>query len=474
MARIVAAGIAVMLFVSSCNSKDSIFPTIPDLSDPSSSSVDESTIQTNPENSTATELRLAAPVSEQTAEYLLRLYFAKKNGLLGEGMSGADVPLDFLDTIETDFDVDVYTTASTGANMTSISTWKNDKAIPDIICTDSLSELVASNDIIALNSILADNPLLLSSNLYLNYLNNLVIEDFQYGIPYSASVEVIFVNNEVLDAAEIPRMPFETDLIMLTEISRKISELNSLDSDPTEQVIPFYQASDLLFLLPASFSGESAFSMNDEWEIDLHTDAFLMSVEYLRSYASDGYCMDLMTDEELESIFGTFDPILSKRVAMWVGNSEEISRWSNFMPYTLSIIQIPSISAGELSPPALTVYPLCISATCEYPDIAADFATFIALDEDAILLTIRLENSDGFIPVVKSSLVWENSKEKSVYGAPLFALKDIINEAYILPSISNNILSENIENFLLEFSYEYLDTIISLDELPDKIDVQPK
>lgn len=455
--------------VSACSVSNSPFPMIPKASDGNNSMTSQSTETTPLEQYQYPIIKLAAPVSEETADYLVKLYDAKKSGLLGEGVNGLNVSLAFLDTIEPSFGLDVYTTSSTGASVSSFNTWEQSGSVPDIILADSLSQLAEDNKIFPLNDLLAENLLLLPSNIYINFFNNLAIKNSQYGIPYSSSVEVIFVNNEVLLAAGISQMSFEADLETIENVSEAVALMNDEDTLPENRVLPFYQARELIPYLPSSFDTSSGYLMFDGSNADFKKESFEKAISFLREYLSKGYSVDGLSEEEIVESFGTLDPILAKRVAMWVGNSEEISRWANYMPYTLSIIQIPSLTSGEYSPSAITVYPLCISKQSQYPELAADFAAFIALDEDAVLLRLRLEKEDGFIPVIRSSAVWEYAFSELKFGNSLAKLRDQIDNAYFSPKGSDYTTFEKTENLLSRYSDKLLDSELDLDELLNEL-----
>lgn len=461
--------VSLAVSVSACSVSNSPFPMIPKSSDGNNTMTTQSAETTPIEQYQYPIIKIAAPVSEETADYLVKLYDAKKSGLLGEGVNGLTVSLAFLDTIEPSFGLDVYTTSSTGASVSSINTWEQSGSVPDIILADSLSQLAEDNKIIPLNDLLAENILLLPSNIYINFSNNLAIKNLQYGIPYSSSVEVIFVNNEVLLAAGISQMTFEADLETLGNVSEAVALLNDEDTLPENRVLPFYQARELIPYLPSSFDASSGYLMFDGSNAYFKKESFENSIRFLREYLSKGYSVDGLSEEEIVESFGTLDPILAKRVAMWVGNSEEISRWANYMPYTLSIIQIPSLTSGEYSPSAITVYPLCISKQSQYPELAADFAAFIALDEDAILLRLRLEKEEGFIPVIRSPAVWEYTFSELTFGNSLAKLREQIDNAYFSPKGSDYTTYEKTENLLSLYSDKLLDSELDLDELLNEL-----
>jgi ABC-type glycerol-3-phosphate transport system substrate-binding protein len=459
----------LILFVTvSCSTEKSIFPAVPDISGLEGKETQSSNTIPSTDNGKPDVIRIAAPLSQDTALYLSRLYTAKKQGLLGVGVTGQTVSLDFLETIQTEFSVELFTTSETGANLSSYITWSTSGTIPDIILTDSMSELIEEDAIMPLDDLLAGQSLLSPSNVYSDMVSRCAASDAQYGIPFAASASVLFVNNEVLDLAEVS-LPYEVDLDTLLKASEAIHSLNDPDNETSSYVVPLLSGSGLIPFLPASYDATVGYFSEQTGEIDLQSDGFRKTILYIRKY-DPAFFADAMSDEDRISVFGTLDPILSKRVGMWVGRSDEVSRWANYMPYTLGMVQIPSENPGFLSPPALTVFPLCISSRSENPAEALDFAVFIALDPDAILLRTRLEKHEGFIPVVKSPEVWDRTFSDSVYCGSLYKFKDIMNSAYYTPFVSDLEYYEKTQLFLNRYIFELMDPEVDLDVLLESID----
>jgi ABC-type glycerol-3-phosphate transport system substrate-binding protein len=467
LGSMIVALFVILSFTVSCSNDKSIFPAVPDISDSDGAETQASSTIPSTDIGTPDLIRIAAPLSQETILYLSQLYTAKKQDLLGVGVTGQTVSLDFLETVQTDFSVELLTTSETGANMSSYLTWSTSGTIPDIIMTDSMSELIKMGALLPLDDLLAGNPLLSPASVYSDMVSRCSVSDTQYGVPYAASISVIFVNHEVLDSAGVT-LSYEADLSAIFEASEAILSLNDPDDDTSSYVVPLLSGSALIPYLPASFDPAVGFLAERDGEIDWSSEGFRETVLYIRKY-DPAYFAESMSDEDRISFFGTLDPILSKRVGMWVGRSDEVSRWSNYMPYTLGMIQIPSEKPGLLSPPALTVFPLCISSRSEHPAEAIDFAVFIALDPDAILLRRRLENHEGFIPVVKSPEVWDRTFSDSVYSGSLYKIKDVMSSAYFTPFGTDSDYNERTHSFLNRYASELMDPETDPDVLIESI-----
>ena len=62
----------------------------------------------------------------------------------------------------------------------------------------------------------------------------------------------------------------------------------------------------------------------------------------------------------------------------------------------------------------------------------------MALDEDAILLAMRLQQREGFLPVVTYPDVWTSSMNGQKYGAYLLQYQENMYDAICIPSVSGS------------------------------------
>ena len=415
--------------------------------------------------SDTTVLKVAAPISNSTARYLAKLYTLKKSGDWNDQESGSTVALDQLDAIDPSFSVEIIQTPSTGATQDTFDQWKENGFVPDIIYTDAMASLADSKDILPLSLYAASNALFLPTNLYTAMLSSCSIADELYGIPYSSSAEVLYVNMSVLNAAGVNAVPFDLDLDTMMTMSEAVKNM-SLEGMPLEQqTFALYKASDLIPFLPSSFSGTAGWFMFDGKTFDFQASAFSDSVNFLRSYVKAGYSVESLTLQDQRSAFSSLDPRLSARVAMWVGSSAEVARWSINHASSLSISQIPSEASGKDSRLALTVYPLCIASESKSPQLACDFASFMALDEDAILLSARLESLDGLLPVVSSTAVWEAVCLQQTFGEELLLLQEKVPAAYYNPLTNHQPEYQMAVQILADFRAQLIDETVDLQTL---------
>jgi|GEM_PF-728220 len=472
---IMALVLVCSIFLTSCTSKpDSEFP---DVSFPDGTQDTETSDSTSETSEQITEsdkpfIRVAAPISSENAKLLALLFTAKRHGLLPEGETGATVSISFLRTLEPEFYIESLQTPSTGATYDMTSSWIRDDVAPDIIFANSLSQFYRNGALLPLSDMLASSPYLAPDHIYTEMLSTCSYDDTLYAIPYAASAEIIFWNNELLTTAGEDFLPFEISLPQMEEITSQVLTLNEVTKseennekqedaegdEPSETdmtlsklVYAFYDPSSLLVTLPYSFDPNSAWFLHNESGFDFESGVFHQTVTSLRSLAATPeFCVETLDEAAREAAFGMMDPRISGRVAAWCGNTQDIVYWTSTLP-DIDVSRIPSQQYAGLSPLALTVYPICVSSQTELPKLASEFAAFLALDSDAILLTDRLENREGFLPVVNSDTVWRIVFENKNFGDELLTFKAYMPEAIYNPQTNDQEISNRMNTLLLTY-----------------------
>lgn len=443
-----------ILLMTSCSIPQTA--TYPDVSFPDMQDETESLIKSEPSvTSVGSEeekvIRVAAPISSETAKYLSLLYAAKKQGLFPKGETGSTIKTDFLMTIEPEFMVETIQTPSTGATYNMVESWKTDEIYPDVIYVNSLSPFFEKDQILPLDDYLASVTSLTPDKIYPDMFSTCYIDGSLYGIPYSASAKLMFWNQEVTKACGTEYLPFSMTLSDLELISKDIAASNSNTGEQSnrEAYYAFHDPSSLLPLIPNAFDSEANWFVYDDNSFHFKADAFQKATLFFQAYSGQDYfSVEASLPEDRAEEFGNTDPRISGRVAVWVGSSFDIPYWSTALP-DVTITKIPSATEEGLSPLGLTVYPLCVSSDAPNPQLAAEFAAFLATDEDAVLLTGRLENRAGFLPVLSSDVAWRLLLEKQTYGDRLLEMKKDMRYAIYDPHTKEEDTTQFI-NFLLE------------------------
>lgn len=432
--------------------------TYPSVSFSDSEEETESSLDTEPSATTAlsdnTEvIRVAAPISSETAKYLSLLYSAKKQGLFPKGETGSTITTDFLLAIEPEFLVDVIQTPSTGATFSMVETWRNDNIFTDILYVNSLSPFFEKDRIIPIDKHLASVTTITPEKIYPDMISTCYIGSSLYGIPYAASAKLMFWNQEVTKASGKEFLPFSLTIPTLELISADVATMNAGTEDQVDQK-PFYalyDPSSLLPVLPNAYDVNAKWFVYDDHVFHFRSEAFQKTASFFQIYSGQKYfSVEALLPDEQAKEFGNVDPRISGRVAAWVGSSFDIPYWSTALP-DVTITKIPSETDGSVSPLALTVYPLCVSADAKNPELASEFAAFLASDEDAVLLTDRLENRAGFLPVLTSDAVWRLILENQTYGDRLIEWKKDMGTAIYNPHTNEEDTTQFIEKLLEKY-----------------------
>ncbi len=463
------------LFLTGCTNKpDSEYPDVsfPEIIQETEGSTEPSQTMDSDPDSDKPVIRIAAPISSDNAKLLALLFTAKRQGLLPEGETGATVSVSFLRTLEPEFYIESLQTPSTGATYDMTSRWIREDVSPDIVFANSLSQFYRNGALLPLSDSLASSPYLSPDYIYTDMLSTCMYEDTLYAIPYSVSAEIIFWNKALLSTAGEDFLPFEISIPQIEEITNRVLDLNDTlvnsendednatseetnpsgeDSLPDTRVYAFFEPSSLLMTLPNSFDPNSAWFLREENGFDFDSPVFRQVLTSLRELTSTpDFCVETLDEDTREEAFGMIDPRISGRVAAWCGNTQDILYWTSTMP-EIDITRIPSKQNDGASPLALTVYPICVMSQTTSPKLASEFAAFLALDSDAILLTDRLENREGFLPVVNSDTVWRIVFENTDFGEDLVTCKALMPNAIYNPQTNEQEISNKMNALLLTY-----------------------
>ena len=432
LSLLIVMSILILLCFSGCKKVNNEYPDIP-------SSETSETSQTTgnefiPETSIL-ELTIASPLSYETCQYIAKLYYLKSLGLLGDGVTGETVDLDYLASIDLPFILHVYSTSENGCSLSTLNQWKNQDSMPDIFLTDCFDQAVDQNLVAPITDYMAQDPLLAADRVYPDMITSFYINGNQYGVPYQTSAAVLFCDMEVFRNAGVPSVSFRQTRSSLLKLLSELDKMNT-ENDDGKAVLPFYLAGDMIPFLPSSMYNHQYLSASDAE--DRNDQAYRDSYSYVESIIQSGYSFESLSEEDIFSLFSGISPLLSRRVGVWAGTTDEIMIYDNYMPNTLCMMQMPGIREDEYSAPLLISYPLCVSTDCQFPKEACELACFFALDEDALLLASRLEPREGYLPSVTSPSVWKTVVRNQKYGNYMEQYQALMDQSIMIPAVSQS------------------------------------
>ena len=370
------------IFMSGCAAEENVFPHL-NFEDESLSSSRQISSEEEVIESDLHEITVALPLSEDTVNLLMKLYYAKSNNLFPDGMTGADISIEYLDAISTPWVVNTITTAGTGETYTSFESLHEDDIYPDLFLTTDMEDMISHNEALSFDPYLSNDYNLSSSSIYLGAVEALRHGQDHYGLPFYSSVYMLTGSSEYLPEDGVPSYNLSGE-----ELIEYIRTIPGINADGSAYITRFYDAGSL-----APFLGE----------------------EYANSLINEG--LSSTTDN-----FGA-DPRVSRSCGMWLMNSGEFDTWEYYYPDGLYFTMLPTDNVNAV------VYPLCLSASSSDPEFAAGFASFICFDKDAQMLLRRLEPLRGYFPSISSRGVWDVISTDEKFGTSAMLYEQYMEQA---------------------------------------------
>lgn len=390
-------------------------------------------------------LKVASPISQETMDQLVLLY-SEKMSVAAMGAGNEDDDSSNPTTVVPILEVLVVETPDDGANDLMIWDWIQTDAMPDIAYVSQLEDLNDNGAILPLDSYLADDPLFSPVEIFSKSLD-VCRSNFQlYGIPFRGSAEVLYMDREILEAAEIYDVPYILDMEGFLSISQVLADVY-----PPEQgqaaTVPFYDAAELLPFLPNANSPDSGWFTYRDDMFHFGDESFQESASLLRSYVDAGFSYKALYRGFPEDV-SEEDPRLSGSVAMWSGETKEWELYSKNGERDLFMTKIPS-SSGSRQPTAVTVYPLCVSANTSHPGTAASFAAFLALDPDAV--SLQKDSIESLLfPFIASEDVWQTMYEEGAGAGMWKTHLEEMPHSYYSPSTSQRQVYEQMNALIFQ------------------------
>lgn len=427
--------LAMSLTVFGCKKKASDFPSVP-----APTTAEETEITETTESSvvpSVDKLKVALPYDRTTVNYLVKLYYAKNNGYWNADDTGLNIDLDYLDSLPAPFSVETVYVPDDGISLDTLAGFGPER--PDIFLVNDLNGAVEHGYCADLSFSLSENSLVSPDNVYIGTVLSLVKDHKQYGIPHYCSIPLIFGNVDYIPEGKSLEFRCSVDDLEDYIISiKENADEGTVVFSRGYQLIPYitsYENSNEMVNSYLLYNEYSSDKTRAQTELDT-------VVELVGNYYVDGVFKNSNEDGS--------DPVYSRNCALWIDSSTELSLWASYYPGKLYYVQIPSFKASEKSVPYLTVYPLCVSNNSSNVDLAADFAAFISLDTDALLLIDRLEHKVGYLPVVSSTSVWDVKIADESFGYIASVYENEMNDAVYCPNVTDNELRDTVELKLMD------------------------
>lgn len=371
-------------------------------------------------------LSVALPYSQDTVSRLLKLYYLKQTDSMPEQTFGSDINLEYLDSVNTPWIVNVINIPNEGVDVTTIESWSHSGGVPDLFLVSDFDTIVDSNYAEPLDNYLGDNDMS-SCGLYGNAITGCMTTDGTYGIPLYQSFIVLYGNQDYIDGSE--QLPFRNTYSDFRDYLINIDGLYN-NGEEDAGIVPLARGYELIPYI----TGGSYMMM----DADLASDSLDAGVERAVTYVDDLYNSGITSNYDNEGL----DPVISRRAAFWLDSSTNMQRWSEYYPNSIYYSLPPIYSDNSTVNLFATVYPVCLSTSCDNKDFAADFAAFICMDLDALMLIQRLEPTVGYYPVSDSDFLWEIICGDDVYGSVSMIFRQNLDNAIYCPPRSSSIAQQ--------------------------------
>lgn len=376
-------------------------------------------VQTNSTEIKSGTLKIALPISDECLQYLSLMYIGESTGLFNEtnNVNGLTVSLDTLNSFKSGIDVVLQTISSTGITLQDLDLAILSNSMPDIM-------LIKNNSKTIMNKI---NPAPIGNSLLDKYLSPSMIypamiqegisDNNLYSVPYYASIKMLYANDEILvDASKNPLLPI-TSQIDFSTMSSFAKAITRTDTG----VYGFMGLSELLAYYPMTLDPYVNSYMWNGDRFDFSNVSFSKSITAIKSLINSGVVQDSLSLNQQKIHYGDIDPKLLKKIGFWVDDSNQLDSWNSLG--VTRIKRYPIQSDLQFAIP-LSIYSIVINPSSKLLEEAKSFATYLALDKNALLFRSRYTNPNGFIPPLRDRFVWESLVKTQLQGEELLSLYD--------------------------------------------------
>ena len=430
--------LCMTMLLGACRRESETFPTLNEEPSATKQTVTETSDDNRSSSDGIKSLKVALPYSDETIRCLAAMFYSKNNGTWDSSVSGLDVNIEALSATATNYVIRNTGVTNDGASLENLNGWREAGKEPDLyLASDAGSAsdagLAADISINASRSRYIDG-----SRIYAGSMSSQLKDGKLYGLPHYCSATVVFGNKDLVPKSGRLQAKYTSE-----ELTKYLDEIHG-----TIKCIPLASGYELMPYLGSCFSGDRSVSymMQNEYKTDKDAAEIIIN-------SASGYIRKLY-DSKLSANAGKdgADPVFSRNAALWIGSSSSCRTWEDYYPEKLYFLHLPCSSTSNPGVPYVRPYSLCVSPKCEDMQFAVDFASFISYDEDAQLLLYRLENLEGFMPLVRSGKVWNMAGNEGGFGVMVTDFRQMMDNAVYCPgSFDNRIYRKTNEYTILYF-----------------------
>lgn len=357
------------------------------------------------------------------------LYYSRLTGVFPEDSEiwiGDSVNLGELAQFRDSFRVESLQVGPGGAQEDQLRIWAAANQLPDIYLTDRLAVCAANGWAADLSTTAGTHRSLASDGVYLSMIEGAKSGARLFGIPASFTTPLMVCDRQSAQAQGV-RLPdsqswafedFAQEIISANAIFAETPQANDSNTTTTHvsqpPARPLYSLTGLLELLPAGLDPSLGWAAWTGARFGIDQEAFLEAARCLQRLASDGTDLPPSAEE------GQF--------AIQLADSSELPMARRRLGQHLSVMRVPYIEWERMG---VRVQTFCLSPDAARSQSLIDFALFVALDPDALLLGARFVQHEGYLPVSKEARVWERTVMTWPSAGFFEAARPLFSQAFI-------------------------------------------
>ena len=372
-------------------------------------------------------------------EYLGMLYYARISGVFPQNATtliGDTVNLEELAQFRDSFPVRVLRTEPGGAGVDQLRVWSSAGMLPDIYLTDAVASVGNEGLAADLTSITSGNALFSIDKVYPALVEGSKSNGRLFGIPMAFTVPMLFIDRTLADQYDI-QTPSAAgwDVEMFMNETGKVLAERDLHGDtipsPKEVVktdAGLLSAKGLWAHLPSGLDSSLGWAAWTGRRFGFDRDAVLVAAEQIQVLTAAWITADRMADKDTEVPPADGKPVFSGNYVMHIGYSSQVSTERARLNDQLGLARLPYMGEERIG---AHVYSLCIRPDAAKNRAIVDFAVFLALDPDALVLASRFDTLNGFMPVSKHDAVWTHLVANHMDGEFFQGFRSLLPTAYV-------------------------------------------
>ena len=369
---------------------------------------------------------VATRYPEDAIRYLGMFFYSRLTGVFppdSETRIGLDVNLAELDQFRGVFPMDVLRIPSGEEGADHLRSLIASGVIPDIYTTDSAPSAAAEGIAADLTKTVSEDMRFSPGSVQPSVMEGVKWNGRVYGVPDYLTVPILYAYRQVAEQYAL-ELPFETgwDAERFTTELRTIQATAAMDEGlPEDRALA--SSADLLAYLPSGLDPSVGWSAWNGKRFSFEGDAFLSSVDWIRTLADEGLTADRVLTQT--NAAGAYSPYSGQSVL----TATESGKLAGIRAEGRDVV-LARIPYFENERTAIHVHAFCVHPQSSGQKLIVDFAVFLGMDPDARLLLSRFHSEEGELPALAEEDIWSALLERQASASFFLPYQDLLPDAY--------------------------------------------